>query len=98
MTCVVHGRTLAWYASASARLSLALGVVFVLNMLAAAPPAPEVRPVLPIDGPLGIAGSLAMLTITGVTMVLLLGGGRLECEPEREPPVHSPADGNGSAK
>ena len=72
MTCVVHGRTLAWYASASARLSLALGVVFVLNMLAAAPPAPEVRPILPIDGPLGIAGSLAMLTITGVTMVLLL--------------------------
>ena len=52
-------------------LSLTLGVVFVLNLLAAVPPTPEVRPILSIGGPLGIAGSLAMLTITAVTMVLL---------------------------
>ncbi len=56
-------------------LSLALGVVFVLNLLAAVPPTPEVGPILSIGGPLGIAGSLAVLAITGVVLILLLGAG-----------------------
>ena len=53
-------------------LGLAFGIVFTLNILAAVPPTPEIGALLPISGPLGIAGSIAMLTITGVALVLLL--------------------------
>lgn len=52
-------------------LGLAFGIVFTLNLLAAVPPTPQIGELLPIAGPLGIAGSLAMLTITGVLLVIL---------------------------
>jgi hypothetical protein len=52
-------------------LGLAFGVVFTLNLLAAIPPTPEIAALLPVAGPLGIAGSVAMLTITGILLVLL---------------------------
>ncbi|MEX2185119.1 MAG: hypothetical protein WEC14_11795, partial [Chloroflexota bacterium] len=42
-------------------LWVALGVVFTLNLLAAVPPTPEIRELLPVAGPLGMAGSVAML-------------------------------------
>jgi dolichyl-phosphate-mannose-protein mannosyltransferase len=53
-------------------LWLAFGVVFTLNLLAAVPPTPEVGAVLPVRGPLGIIGSVAMLGITFAMLVLLL--------------------------
>ncbi len=45
-------------------LSLAFGIVFTLNLLAAIPPAPDIGHLLPVSGVLGIAGSIAMLAIT----------------------------------
>jgi hypothetical protein len=51
-------------------LALALSVVFILNLLAAVPP--DGWPVVPVGGPLGIAGSLAMLAIMIATLVLLM--------------------------
>ncbi|MEX1172006.1 MAG: hypothetical protein WEG56_05265, partial [Chloroflexota bacterium] len=56
-------------------LWVALGIVFTLNLLAAVPPTPEIRELLPVAGPLGIAGSLAMLAITVATMVAMLRRG-----------------------
>lgn len=52
-------------------LGLAFGIAFTLNLLAAVPPTPQIGELLPVAGPLGIAGSIAMLTITGVLLVLL---------------------------
>lgn len=49
----------------------ALGVVTTLNLLAAIPPTTEIGAALPIDGPLGIGGSIAMLAILAATLVLL---------------------------
>ena len=52
-------------------LSLAFGVVFTVNLLAAVPPTPRIGEVLPVAGLLGIAGSLAMLAITGALLLML---------------------------
>lgn len=57
-------------------LSLAFGVVFTLNLLAAIPPTDQIGEVLPVDGVMGIAGSVAMLAITGALLVMLAPGGR----------------------
>jgi hypothetical protein len=52
-------------ADARARwLSVAFGVVFTLNLLAAVPPTPEIDRLVPVSGILGISGSIAMLTLT----------------------------------
>jgi ALG6, ALG8 glycosyltransferase family len=51
-------------------LALALGVAFILNLLAALPP--EGWPVVPIGGLVGFTGSLAMLAIMVATLVLLM--------------------------
>ena len=48
---------------------LAFGALFTLNLVAAIPPTPTVGALLPIDGPLGIAGSLGM---AGLTVALLV--------------------------
>jgi Gpi18-like mannosyltransferase len=45
-------------------LWLVLGVVTTLNLLAAIPPSEQIGGLLPISGPLGVAGSLAMIAIT----------------------------------
>ena len=58
-------------------LSVGFGVVFTLNLLAAVPPTPELGRWLPIGGPLGIAGSVAMLAITYAAVRLLTGSSRL---------------------
>jgi Gpi18-like mannosyltransferase len=50
---------------------LALTGVMTLNVLAAVPPTPEIGAVLPIGGLLGIAGSIAMIGLTGATLWLL---------------------------
>ena len=48
-----------------------LGIVVTLNLLAAVPPTPEIGDLLPIDGALGVAGSLAMLAATAYCLWLL---------------------------
>ena len=53
-------------------LGVAFGVVFTLNILAAVPPTPEIKALLPISGPLGIAGSIAMLAIAITALALLV--------------------------
>ena len=49
-------------------LWLAFGVVLTLNLLAAIPPSDQIRALLPISGPLGIAGSLVMIAITPLVL------------------------------
>jgi hypothetical protein len=56
-------------------LALAFGAVFTLNLLAAAPPTPAIGAVLPVSGPLGIAGSIAILAILGATLAMLRAEG-----------------------
>ena len=53
-------------------LGVAFGIVFTLNVLAGVPPTPEIAALLPIAGPLGIAGSIAMLAITAAVLILLV--------------------------
>ena len=55
-------------------LGLAFGVVFMLNLLSAVPPTPEIRALLPVSGVLGIVGSIAMLAITFGSLRLLAEG------------------------
>ena len=54
-------------------LGIAFGVVFTLNLLAAVPPTPQIEALLPVDGWLGIVGSVAMLAITAACLVLVRG-------------------------
>ncbi len=52
-------------------LFLALSVVFTLNLLAAIPPTEAIATALPVSGPLGIGGSVAMVALTGWAFWLL---------------------------
>jgi Gpi18-like mannosyltransferase len=56
----------------AAWLAAAFGIVFTLNLLAAVPPTPGIAAALPVSGPLGIVGSIAMTGIAIVTLKLLL--------------------------
>jgi dolichyl-phosphate-mannose-protein mannosyltransferase len=67
-------------------LGLAFGVVFTLNLLAAIPPTTRIGEVLPVTGALGIAGSIAMLAISLMSLALLL-----RVAPDRATPSGSPA-------
>ena len=53
-------------------LWLGLGAVLSLNLIAAVPPTDEIGGLIPISGPLGIAGSLGILAITAGTLLSLL--------------------------
>lgn len=55
-------------------LWIGFGIVFTLNLLAAVPPTPGIGELLPVAGPLGIVGSLAMTAICLATLGLLLRG------------------------
>jgi hypothetical protein len=52
-------------------LAIAFGAVFTLNLLAAAPPSPAIGDAIPVGGPLGVLGSIAMLGILGGIFALL---------------------------
>jgi hypothetical protein len=54
-------------------LGIAFGVVFTLNLVAAVPATAKLGELVPIAGPLGIAGSVAMLVVAAVAF---LGLGR----------------------
>jgi hypothetical protein len=51
-------------------LWVAFGIVFTLNLLAAVPPSVEIGALLPIGGPLGIAGSIGM---TAIAVAVFMG-------------------------
>ncbi len=57
-------------------LSVAFGIVFTLNLLAAIPPTPEIGALLPVSGALGVAGSVAMLAITLAALRMLVAARR----------------------
>jgi Gpi18-like mannosyltransferase len=59
-------------APATRWLSLVFGVAFTLNLLAAIPPIPEIGAVLPVAGPLGVAGSITMLAVTFAALRMLV--------------------------
>jgi hypothetical protein len=52
-------------------LFAALSVVFTLNLLAAVPPTDAIGAALPVSGVLGVAGSVAMIALTGWAYLLL---------------------------
>lgn len=72
-------------------LWLALGVAFTLNLLAAIPPIPEIGRWLPVAGPLGIAGSIAMLAVTFVSLDALHRRGADDRDPLASSEATSPA-------
>jgi hypothetical protein len=51
---------------------LVFSVAFTLNLLAAVPPTAEIGRLLPVQGPLGIAGSIVMLGVTVAVVWALL--------------------------
>lgn len=55
----------------AAWLTVAFGVVFTLNLLAAVPPTEALGAALPVSGPLGVVGSVAMLLILGAVLAIL---------------------------
>jgi hypothetical protein len=73
-------------------LWLAFGVVLTLNLLAAIPPSEQIRALLPISGPLGVAGSVAMVAIT-----LLVLRETVASAQERAPELPPPDRGSAAA-
>jgi hypothetical protein len=71
-------------------LWLAFGVVLTLNLLAAIPPSEQIRALLPISGPLGVAGSLAMVAITLLVLREMVASAQ-ERASEPAPPDRGPA-------
>jgi hypothetical protein len=65
----------------AAWLALAFGIVFTLNLLAAVPPTAGIAAALPVSGGLGIAGSLAMLAISGAILAELAARSRRPARP-----------------
>jgi hypothetical protein len=63
---------------------IVFGVAFTLNLLAAVPPTLRIGELLPVQGPLGIAGPLTMLAVTIVVLHALLTA------PPAEPGVPDP--------
>jgi hypothetical protein len=61
-------------------LWVALGVVLSLNFVAAIPPTPEIGALLPVDGLLGVLGSVAMISITLAVLLAMR-------DPERQSPT-----------
>lgn len=62
----------------------AFGIVFTLNLFAAVPPSSEIGALLPVQGALGIVGSLAMIGICVATLALLVRGSPIgESTPRR---------------
>ncbi len=51
---------------------IVFGVAFTLNLLAAVPPSPQIGELLTVQGPLGIAGSVAMLAVTLAALLALV--------------------------
>jgi hypothetical protein len=75
----------------AAWLALGFGTVFTFNLLAAVPPTAEIGAALPISGPLGVTGSVAMLAILAATNVILRAevGGSAHPSPAGKDPANA---------
>jgi hypothetical protein len=69
---------------------LVFGVAFTLNLLAAVPPTPRIGELLPVQGPLGIAGSVVMLGLTVAVVWALLSAPPPDMEASPEPDASQP--------
>ena len=65
---------------------IVFGIAFTLNLLAAVPPSPGFHELLPVAGPLGIAGSIVMLAVTIVVLRELLAAPAAEPVEPAGPP------------
>jgi Gpi18-like mannosyltransferase len=63
---------------------IVFSIVFILNLLAAIPPTDQIGALLPINGPLGVVGSVAMVAIT-IAVVLLLARSTRDTEAGEDP-------------
>ena len=81
---LIPERRIAW-------LYLAFGVVFTLDLLSAAPPAPVFRDWLPFGGLVSIVGSLVMIAITFLTLTRMTSRGSGD---EADPDLRVRADGS----
>lgn len=59
-------------------LWLVFGVTWTLNLIAAVPPSPELEALVPINGPLGIAGSVVIYLVTIAVLWSLFRAARAE--------------------
>ena len=55
----------------AAAIALVFGIVFTLNLFAAAPPTPGIAAIVRDGGPLAIGGALTMLGILAATLTML---------------------------
>jgi hypothetical protein len=69
---------------------IVFGFAFTLNLLAAVPPTPRIGELLPVQGPLGIAGSLVMLGVTVPVVWALLSAPPPATEASPEPDASQP--------
>jgi hypothetical protein len=69
---------------------LVFGIAFTLNLLAAVPPTPRIGELLPVQGPLGIAGSVVMLGVTVAVLWALLSAPPPDMEASPEPDASQP--------
>ncbi len=74
----------------------AFGIVFTLNLFAAVPPSSDIAALLPVQGPLGIAGSLVMLGVTIGVLWALLSAPSADSEAEVEVSPMPGADPRGA--
>ena len=75
-------------------LAIGFGVVFTLNLLAAVPPTPEIGAAAPRSpGPLGVAGSVAMIAIAVSCLWLLIPPARVAA-PVVAPTAQAPDPGS----
>ena len=51
---------------------MAFSIAFTLNLLAAIPPTDLVRQLLPVNGFVGIVGSVVLTVVTAVTLALVI--------------------------
>ena len=81
---LIPERRIAW-------LYLALSVVFTLDLLSAAPPAPVFGELLPFGSLVSLVGSLAMIAVTFLTLTWMTSLGSAD---EADPDLQVPVDGS----
>jgi hypothetical protein len=75
-----------WLPERRVRLTwIVFGVALTANLLAAIPPTGLIRQLLPIDGVLGIVGSVALTIVTAVTVALVIRPPERDDAPARSP-------------
>jgi len=68
-------------------LWIAFTVVYTLNLLSAVPPQPFVATLLPVNGPIGVVGSIVLTALTGWSAALLASADDAGTARELRPPA-----------